>query len=130
MARSTITLAIIAVVALLPLLPAQAKDRSPSTHYFSRRVDPDLRTVTVSYADLNLRNEAGVARLTSRVKFAVRQVCQPMDDNNLAELYPTHNCIQRSMSHAKAGMAFAIARASSGERIAALEQLQFSARIR
>jgi UrcA family protein len=130
MTRSKIILGIIAVAAVLPIMPVVAKQHSSDIQVSSPRVDPALRTTKVSYADLNLRNEAGVARLNSRIKFAVKQVCEPMDYGNLYELRPTRDCMQNSMNHAKADVAFAIAKVANGERTAALAPLQLTVRSR
>ena len=42
-------------------------------------------TVKVSYADLNLSNQAGVNVLNHRVASAITKVCGEVDPNNLSE---------------------------------------------
>lgn len=77
----------------------------------------------VTYADLNLKNEDGVARLFSRVKAAVRDVCEPRDYTKLSELRPTLACRRHSMERAKADIATAVDKATR-ERSAARASLQ------
>lgn len=109
----------VAAVAALPFVPASAKERSPDIQVSSPTADHEVRTAAVSYADLNLRNEAGVARLTSRVRSAVKQVCEPRNYTDLAQLRPTLACRHNSMDRAKADIALAVEKSANGERSAA-----------
>lgn len=52
----------------------------------------EQQSVSVRYDDLNLTNESGRDRLTSRVKMAIRQVCGSNSRRTLAEKAETRRC--------------------------------------
>ena len=58
--------------------------------------------MTVSYADLNLNSDAGIAVLYKRLRHAARQVCGDMDPTSLARGLETMKCINNAMSQAVA----------------------------
>jgi UrcA family protein len=120
MTRFQMALAV-AAVAALPFMSASAEVRSPDLQVSSPWANHSLRSVAVSYADLNLRKEAGVAKLTSRVASAVREVCEPRNYTDLAQFRPTLTCRHISMERAKADIAVAITKVSSGDSAAALQ---------
>jgi UrcA family protein len=111
----------VATLAIMPFTPAAAKYRSPEIQVSSSTADEGVRTLAVSYADLNLRNEVGVAKLTSRVKSAVKQVCEPRNYTDLAQFGPTLTCKHSSMDRAQTQIANAVAQSAGGDRVAALE---------
>ncbi|MDB5702058.1 MAG: hypothetical protein JWL66_2257 [Sphingomonadales bacterium] len=111
----------VAAVAALPLMSASANARSSDLQVSSPSINHSLRTVAVSYADLNLHKDAGVAKLTSRVASAVREVCAPRNYTDLAQLRPTLTCRHNSMERAKADIAMAITKVSAGESATALQ---------
>ena len=72
-------------------------------------------TVTVSYADLNLSNQAGVKVLNRRVAAAITKVCGEVDPKNLSEA----GYITKCRAAAKMNTAQQIASAvNSSERVA------------
>jgi len=58
--------------------------------------------MAVSYADLNLNSDAGIAVLYKRLKYAARQVCGDGDTTSLARGRDTTHCINNAMSEAVA----------------------------
>jgi UrcA family protein len=61
----------------------------------------DAYSVTVSFADLDLNREAGIARLYVRIKGAARRVCeQQAKDQQLNQTYPV--CVKSAVSTAVA----------------------------
>jgi UrcA family protein len=58
--------------------------------------------MTVSYADLNLNSDAGIAVLYKRLRYAARQVCGDLDTTNLSRGRITTDCINNAMSQAVA----------------------------
>jgi UrcA family protein len=123
MTRLQMTLAF-AAVSVLPFMPAVAKERAPDIQVSSSSANHGVRTAAVSYADLNLRSESGVAQLTSRVQSAVKQVCEPRNYSDLAQLRPTLTCRHSSMDRAKADIALAVEKHANTERTAAIASFQ------
>ena|SRR5690349_16424581 len=61
----------------------------------------DAYSVTVSFADLDLHREAGIARLYARIRGAARRVCeQQASDQLVNQTYPV--CVKRAVSAAVA----------------------------
>jgi UrcA family protein len=58
--------------------------------------------MAVSYADLNLNSDAGIAVLYKRLKYAARQVCGDGDTTSLSRGQDTTQCINNAMSQAVA----------------------------
>jgi UrcA family protein len=64
----------------------------------------DTRSVRVSYAELDLSNDAGVERLYSRLKFAAAEVCGSADIRELAALGRQVSCAQQALDRAVEGV--------------------------
>jgi UrcA family protein len=79
---------------LLALLAASAEARAAD----ARMLDVPRRTV--SYADLNLSQADGVAKLYARIGFAARQVCQYQDSASLHQAKLTQECTRDSIARA------------------------------
>ena len=77
-------------------------------------VEGEYRTTTVSYADLDLASEAGVARLNSRIKFAARQVCG-IANLDLRAAPEISRCREAAIEHATRATVTVIAAARRGE---------------
>ena len=58
--------------------------------------------LAVSYADLNLNNDAGTAVLYMRLKQAARQVCGDWDTRDLSRGLAATACINKALSQAVA----------------------------
>jgi UrcA family protein len=58
--------------------------------------------MAVSYADLNLNSDAGIAVLYKRLRHAARQVCGDGDTTSLSRGRDQTNCINNAMSQAVA----------------------------
>jgi UrcA family protein len=58
--------------------------------------------MTVSYADLNLNSDAGIAVLYRRLRHAARQVCGDWDTTSLSRGLEAMACINKAMSQAVA----------------------------
>ncbi len=69
--------------------------------------DSERRTAIVKYGDLNLSTAKGREALSSRVKFAVRQVCgsRPHYRQTLAERAPAIQCEKSAMADADVKLA-------------------------
>lgn len=111
-------------------MPAMSTASTTPIHVNAPSPDTAVRTFKVSYADLNLQHEEGVSRLKTRVKMAVKQVCAPMTEQDLAELSSSRSCAQKSMDRAMTDVSYAVATVNSGQRIAnrAPGELQVSSR--
>lgn len=81
------------VVSILSLTALAARSAIPTDDGYS---------VTVRFADLDLDDEAGIARLYVRIRSAARRVCdqQARDEPWAKETYPA--CVKRAMSDAVA----------------------------
>ena len=64
----------------------------------------DLRSVRVSYAELDLHSDAGVERLYSRLKNAAGEVCGGADIRDLAALGRRESCAQQALDRAVEGV--------------------------
>ncbi|HXO63671.1 MAG TPA: UrcA family protein [Steroidobacteraceae bacterium] len=60
----------------------------------------DVRTMRVSYGDLNLATEQGSRALHTRLESAARAVCAPEDGRNLAEVAAARACEARAIAQA------------------------------
>lgn len=69
----------------------------------------ESRSITVSYADLNLMSEPGVARLNTRVNSAADSVCGVRGTRSLHETLAARECKTATMSRAARDVEFAIA---------------------
>ena len=67
-------------------------------------------SIAVSYADLNLANEAGVAALEGRVRGAANQLCQPNVASGAAERVLRHRCFVTAVQSARPQIEAAVAR--------------------
>jgi len=67
----------------------------------ARAAEPETRSKRVSYADLNLRSEAGRVTLMRRVKAAAKQVCDS-GNGSLPLHRPSQRCVKTAVSGALA----------------------------
>jgi UrcA family protein len=88
-----VKLAAALVATILSLTTLDARSAVPADDGYS---------VTVKFADLDLDDEAGIARLYVRIRGAARRVCdqQAKDEPGAKESYPV--CVKRAMSTAVA----------------------------
>jgi len=63
---------------------------------------PDVTSVTVRYADLNLASSDGVRTLYRRLKAASQQVCQPYESRELTRHVRWRACYDAALSGAVA----------------------------
>lgn len=99
--KTLLTLALIlaASVATLQAAPASAQGV------------PSQATLAVSYADLDLRTEAGVRALDRRILTAVQQACGPTSDFDLAGRNRIRACRAEALERLSAQRQTAIAAA-------------------
>lgn len=76
-------------------------------------------SIAVSYADLNLANEAGVAALEGRVRGAANQLCQPNVASGAAERVSRHRCFVAAVRNARPQIDAAVARRAQTQLAAA-----------
>jgi UrcA family protein len=62
--------------------------------------DPPKRTV--HFADLDLSRSAGVAALYGRIRFAAREVCEPVRDRGLQSMSARTRCVTQAIARAVA----------------------------
>jgi UrcA family protein len=62
--------------------------------------DADVRTMRVTYSDLNLATEQGSRVLYARIEAAARQVCAPDDQRNLAAVAAARACKAQAVAQA------------------------------
>jgi UrcA family protein len=62
--------------------------------------DADVRTMRVTYGDLNLATEQGSRALYARIESAARQVCAPDDERNLEAVAAARACKARAIAQA------------------------------
>lgn len=80
----------------------------------------DAQSVLVSYADLNLGSESGMARLESRLRAAARQVCDVRPDmESLRHKLATSRCFDVALERGRDAGREVIAAYRSGQRLAA-----------
>ncbi len=88
-----------------------------------------VRSQTVSYASLDLRNDAAVATLTRRVKSAAKDVCNvPHYNTTLDEAITAKRCFRGSFARAQNDIAVAVDRARNGNRMAGLPTIRVASR--
>lgn len=98
---------------------AQAQNADGTIVATGRRIaDPEYQTILVSYADLNLRNDAGASRLGSRVRSAARQVCNVEDLQIPTLAAQSRACYRTTLDRAKQDVAFAIEQARGNPQMA------------
>ncbi|ARS27529.1 UrcA family protein [Sphingomonas sp. KC8] len=98
---------------------AQAQNADGTIVATGRRLaDSEHPTILVSYADLNLRNDAGANRLGSRVRNAARQVCNVEDLQIPTLAVQSRACYRTTLDRAKQDVAFAIERARGAPQMA------------
>jgi UrcA family protein len=64
-----------------------------------------VREATVSFADLNLTQPEGVAKLYTRLKVAAVQVCRPAIESQLADRLRAQDCRASALARAVAAIA-------------------------
>jgi UrcA family protein len=93
-------------VATLALTPARAESDTP-------------RSVTVSFADLNLKSDAGKARLERRIAVAASTVCGPVDRLSMTDRRANDDCRTRAIANAGRAMVEVVENARGSIRVAA-----------
>ena len=88
-----------ALAALVSLPAAQAADR-------------DSKTLEVSYSDLNLSTQAGVATLRHRLLLASRAVCGDSDSRNMGEVADMLACRDAALEESLRDMRHKVAAAA------------------
>ena len=99
----------IASAALLAAVPAFAGQGQPVVVY--AEPSDNVRTVRVSYADLDLSSKAGEQQLATRVSGAVEKVCLFGVDGPRLQSSGYYQCAGDAWTDARPQMARAIARA-------------------
>jgi UrcA family protein len=56
----------------------------------------------VHFADLDLTRNAGVAMLYARIRFAAREVCEPVEDRALQSILARSHCVTQAIARAVA----------------------------
>jgi UrcA family protein len=56
----------------------------------------------VHFADLDLTRSAGVAVLYARIRFAAREVCEPVEDRALRSILARSHCVTQAIARAVA----------------------------
>ena len=77
------------------------------------------RSVAVSFNDLDLKSDAGQARLTKRIAFAAETVCGPVDKLSYFSRRAVDACQDFAISNAKRTMVEVFAQAGTTIRVAA-----------
>lgn len=72
------------------------------------------RSVLVSYADLNLKSDAGRARLERRIAFAAESVCGPADNRSYQSRMAIAACEADAIANATRGMVEVFADSGAG----------------
>jgi hypothetical protein len=68
---------------------------------FSAAADPGVKSISVSYADLDLSKPAGTQTLYARIKAAARRVCGPVDNYTFVTPSKTfRKCYEKSIADA------------------------------
>ena len=73
-----------------------------------------VRSTTVSYADLNLASKPGQDRLERRIAFAARTVCEIEDSKEIALAQATNACRSEAVASAQPAFEAAVAAARRG----------------
>tara|TARA_R110000765_G_scaffold423131_1_gene531562 strand:+ start:69 stop:422 length:354 start_codon:yes stop_codon:yes gene_type:complete len=74
-----------------------------------------VRSVEVSYADLDLNSEDGQSTLQGRLKGAVRKVCGSYDSKNLVEMQDHSACMEQASASAQRASVTIMAAAKAGK---------------
>lgn len=105
------TLALAAsIVAVGSIGPALAREPVVVT---GRHIDPDFRTTTVDFADLNLASNRGQRSLTYRVRYAIETVCGADSNRDLGVVIEAARCTDAAWTSARPKMHAAIDKAVS-----------------
>lgn len=88
--KSTFVCLAINAAALTVLAPGAAQGAGPT----------EIRSVIVSYDDLDLSKEAGVAALYRRIEAAANRVCGPKPTHDLRQFYAQRNCYENAVANA------------------------------
>jgi len=102
-----------------PALPVLAQQEGDLVSTAQRAPWAQQRSIAVSYADLNLLQDDGVARLNSRVKYAAKTICDVGDYQPLTRMLEGRQCFAGAMGRARIDIAAVVAQVRSGERLAA-----------
>lgn len=78
----------------------------------------DAQSRTISYADLDLKSDAGVARLDKRVRAALGEVCGRPDTRDLAARAHAIECRRVAMETVRPNVELAVATARSDTQLA------------
>lgn len=113
--KTIITAAAAALASIGAAAPAQAEDNNR-----------EYRSVTVSYADLNLNSEEGAKRLQYRITSAARKVCGPRPSRNLNQIMDYQQCFKIAASGGKKAMVTLLAQAKDGKNLAGKGTLSIS----
>jgi UrcA family protein len=95
--HSTLAMTVAAVATIAFSGPAIAEEV-----IVKHRIEADIPRVEVRYGDLNLDNQAGRDRLTTRLDSAVREVCGNADYRDLSEFSQMKTCRVASTDRAYA----------------------------
>ena len=94
--RHFLLLAIAAAVSATPAAARQTNDAY------------EARSVRVSYADLNLATDAGMARFNSRLAGAVKRVCPSGNGMNLQQILDSRRCVAEARASLNTVVAAAV----------------------
>ncbi len=78
----------------------------------------DTQSRTISYADLDLKSDAGVARLNQRVRVALGEVCGDAGTRDLAARAHALACRRTAMETVRPNVELAVANARSDTQLA------------
>lgn len=105
-----------AAAALLAITPGTSRAEQ-GAHVIHKGV---TQSIAVSFADLNLANDAGVRRLTHRVRLAAAIVCDvPTYEVPQSVAQPARRCFNDSVARAGNDIQAAAARVRGGQGVAA-----------
>jgi UrcA family protein len=113
--KTILTAAAAALAMVSAAAPAQAQDNNR-----------EYRSVTVSYADLNLNSEEGAKRLQYRITSAARKVCGPRPSRNLKYMMDYQQCFKVAANGGKKAMVTLLAQAKDGKALAGNGTLSIS----
>lgn len=103
------TFNVVLSVALAGLLSGAAEARPRQAETVDR---------VVRYADLNLNNPAGIARLHARIRAAARDVCSRVERHNWLALSQARACTEQAVARAVAAVNLpALTRVASNPRL-------------
>ncbi len=86
-----------------------------------RVLQDDTRSMAVSYADLDLRQEAGVRTLSRRIKHAAQTVCDVSSAMDVSSNWAARRCYRQSVARAMGAVEVAVARKRSDQQLASAE---------